>query len=250
MSPLLVERILYVWIIIAGITALTLTRITAPYGRHATGQGVMLPSWLGWILMEALSPIGMLVLFGYGDNRGIATVIFLTLWLIHYAYRTLIYPLLRRSTGNPMPLLIALSGLCFNLVNGGTNGLWLFDLGPDRGAEWLTDPRFLLGLLLFIVGLSINIHADEVLRRLRRPGEHGYRIPHGGLYRWISCPNYLGEVIEWWGFALLSWSLSGVAFAVWTTANLVPRAIAHHAWYRRTFTDYPAERRAVLPGLL
>ena len=31
---------------------------------------------------------------------------------------------------------------------------------------------------------------DAVLRRLRQPGESGYQIPRGGLYRFISCPNY------------------------------------------------------------
>ncbi len=28
---------------------------------------------------------------------------------------------------------------------------------------------------------------------LREPGENGYKIPHGGGYRFISCPNYLGD---------------------------------------------------------
>jgi hypothetical protein len=35
-----------------------------------------------------------------------------------------------------------------------------------------------------------------------------------------------------------------------TSANLVPRAIAHHRWYRETFPEYPPERKAVLPLLL
>ena len=100
--------------------------------------------------------------------------------------------------------------------------------------------------------------------RLRRPAgpaptsgtrpavavETGYKIPRGGLYRWVSCPNYLGELLEWTGFALASWCLPGLAFAVYTAANLVPRAVAHHRWYRERFPDYPAGRRALIPGLL
>ncbi|MBI4699950.1 MAG: hypothetical protein HY744_02090 [Deltaproteobacteria bacterium] len=35
-----------------------------------------------------------------------------------------------------------------------------------------------------------------------------------------------------------------------TAANLVPRARAHHLWYRRTLAGYPPERRAVIPYLL
>jgi hypothetical protein len=37
---------------------------------------------------------------------------------------------------------------------------------------------------------------------------------------------------------------------VWTAANLIPRALGHHAWYRGHFADYPRARRAVIPFLL
>jgi hypothetical protein len=30
----------------------------------------------------------------------------------------------------------------------------------------------------------------------------------------------------------------------------VPRALAHHRWYRTTFPDYPPARTAIIPGLL
>jgi hypothetical protein len=32
-------------------------------------------------------------------------------------------------------------------------------------------------------------------------------------------------------------------------ANLIPRAVAHHHWYKTTFADYPANRRALIPYL-
>ena len=69
------------------------------------------------------------------------------------------------------------------------------------------------------------------------------------MYRWISCPNYFGEIIEWIGWAIATWSLAGLAFALWTAANLVPRAYSHHQWYRESFTDYPPERKALVPRL-
>jgi len=103
--------------------------------------------------------------------------------------------------------------------------------------------------VVFFIGLAINWWADEVLRNLRAPGESGYRIPKGGLYELISCPNYFGELLEWFGFALAAWSLPGLAFAVYTAANLVPRALAHHRWYREHFPGYPSSRRALIPGV-
>ncbi|MBW2713856.1 MAG: DUF1295 domain-containing protein, partial [Deltaproteobacteria bacterium] len=87
-------------------------------------------------------------------------------------------------------------------------------------------------------------------RNLRKPGETGYKIPYGGFYRWVSSPNYLGEIIEWAGFAMLTWTPAGLAFLVFSISNLFPRAFSHHRWYQEQFEDYPEERKAIIPGLL
>jgi steroid 5-alpha reductase family enzyme len=115
--------------------------------------------------------------------------------------------------------------------------------------DWLLDARFIVGVLLFITGYAINRWADSKLRRLRGPGETDYKIPYGGLYKWISCPNYLGEIIEWFGWAIATWSIPGLAFAIWTLANLAPRARSHHIWYKTHFAAYPQERKALVPWL-
>lgn len=147
-----------------------------------------------------------------------------------------------------MPVSIALAGFGFNLANAYTNGRQIANEGDYSG--WLSDPRFFVGLTIFGVGWVVNLYSDQLLLRLRAPGESGYRIPHGGLYRWVSCPNYLGEMLEWLGWAVMTWSGAGLAFFLFTAANLVPRAIAHHAWYRKTFPDYPSDRKAIVPALL
>ena len=54
-------------------------------------------------------------------------------------------------------------------------------------------------------------------------------------------------MLEWIGWAIATWSLAGAAFAVFTVANLLPRALANHRWYRQQFADYPVSRRAVFP---
>ena len=98
--------------------------------------------------------------------------------------------------------------------------------------------------------MGINLHADTVLIHLRKPGETGYKIPRGGIYRFVTSPNYLGEIMEWCGWALMTWSLPGLAFAVYSVANLAPRALSNHKWYREKFDDYPTSRRALIPFLL
>ena len=171
------------------------------------------------------------------------------MWELHYVHRAFIYPFGLRSRGKRMPMLIGAMAFLFSSVNAYLNGWYLFTLSGGYEISWLSDPRFLAGVALFIGGYAINKHADRALRQLRQPGETGYAVPNGGLYRWVSCPNYLGEIITWFGWALATWSLPGLAFAVWVVANLVPRARDHHRWYRERFAEYPPNRRALLPGL-
>ncbi len=225
--------------------------VTAPYGRHArAGWGPTLPGRLGWILMESPAVVWFGAVYLGGTHRAeAAPLALLALWLAHYLHRALVYPFRLRAGGKRMPAVVAALGFGFNLWNGWLNARWISGLGAYPAA-WLRDPRFLLGAALFAAGLFANLDADRRLLALRRPGEEAYRIPRGGLYEWVSCPNYLGEMVEWCGWALATWSLAGLAFAVWTAANLAPRALAHHRWYRQNFPDYPARRKALVPFLL
>jgi steroid 5-alpha reductase family enzyme len=203
--------------------------------------------------MEAPSPLGMLLLFllGRGTSEGdhMATV-FLGMWLGHYLYRAFVFPWLLPRTARPMPVVVLAAGACFNVVNVYLNGYWLFFLAPPRSLSWLASPRFVMGAALFLGGLLVHVLADRELRRLRHALQGGYVVPRGPLFRRVSCPNYLGEIVEWSGFALATWSPGGLLFALWTAANLVPRALHHHRWYRARFPDYPRARHAIVPFVL
>lgn len=238
--------------IVAVGTFVALFFVSAPYGRHSRhGWGPQVPNWLGWLLMESVSAVGMLVMFITGDALKTATTFaFLLMWEAHYIQRAFIYPFLLRDGKKKMPLVVTSLAVIFNLGNVYLNGRYLFHFAGNRyPATWLLGPFFIAGTALFIIGFSINRWADNTLRNLRRPGESGYKIPRGGLYRYISCPNYFGEIVEWLGWALATWSLPGVAFAVWTFANLAPRAWSHHKWYHQKFVDYPQERKALVPKI-
>lgn len=226
--------------------------VSAPYGRHIRrGWGPHLQNWLGWLLMESASALTMLAMFLLdGASRSLTTILFLLMWQAHYIHRAFIYPFLLRDGRKKMPVMVILFGIIFNTGNAWVNGRYLFHFANSRySADWLLTPAFIIGAVLFVTGFVINRWADNTLRLLRQPGETGYRIPRGGLYEYISCPNYLGEILEWFGWAIATWSLAGLTFAIWTLANLAPRAWSHHKWYRSHFPDYPQNRRALLPGL-
>ena len=105
-------------------------------------------------------------------------------------------------------------------------------------------------MLVFLAGVFINWWSDQILLDLRKGGKKGYFIPRRGLFRWVSCPNFFGEILEWTGFAIMTWSPAALVFALWSFFNLVPRALDHHKWYKKTFPDYPKGRKAILPGII
>jgi 3-oxo-5-alpha-steroid 4-dehydrogenase 1 len=230
----------------------TLLVITAPYGRHSRGGwGPSISSRAAWIFMESPSVILFVAVFSVGRNAGeLVPLILLVVWQLHYFHRAFIYPLQTyRDNSNRTALAVACMGFVFNLANAYVNARWISELSAQYDTAWLTDPRFVLGLAVFGYGYYTNRWADGVLRRLKAEGR-GYQIPRGGWYERISCPNYFGELLEWAGWALATWSWAGFAFMWFTAANLVPRALANHRWYRDKFPQYPAERRAVIPGVL
>jgi 3-oxo-5-alpha-steroid 4-dehydrogenase 1 len=249
------EEQIFRWLVVAvcGLGVLTwasLLFVTAPYGRHArSGWGPEIPSRLGWIVMESPAVIFFGWVYAQGDHRAeLVPLVLLGFWQFHYIQRAFIFPCRMRIRGKKMALAIPLLALVFNFISAWINARWISHLGHYNDA-WLRDSRFLLGAALFLAGWVINVHSDSLLLRLRKPGDTGYRIPRGGLHERVASPNYLGEIIEWTGFALMSWSPAALALAFYTVANLAPRASAHLNWYRKKFSDYPSERKALIPHL-
>lgn len=252
MSAAQFDIFVYAWIVIGVLMFPVLLFVKQPYGRHTSENfGPMISNKLGWAIMELPSPIVFTLVFLMGGrDKDLVSWFLFALYNIHYFNRSVIYPLRLKTEGKKMPLVIALSAVFFNLINGFVNGYWLGTMSPGYGNEWFYDPRFIAGLGLFIGGFFINNRADQILLNLRAPGETGYKIPKGFLFDYITSPNYFGEILEWTGYALLCWSLPAFSFMIWAMVNLIPRALDHHKWYKQKFTDYPKERKAVFPFIL
>lgn len=240
------EILIVIQILSAVFTFFSLYFITAGYGRHTSKSwGPSISPRLGWMLME--SPVVFIpVYFAITGMVTSVTGIMLVIWLTHYIQRTFIYPFLIRGE-EKMPVLIVLFSLIFNSMNGFVNGYYLFNIA-DYSFSWFTDPRFIAGTLIFFTGMVINLHSDHVVRKLRKENGPGYFLPEIGFHKFVASPNYFGEILEWTGWAILTWSLPGLAFMIFTIANLVPRAHKHRKWYRETFGEkYPVSRKRIFP---
>lgn len=226
--------------IIAVLVFIALHFVTAGYGVFYNKKwGPAVPNKLGWILMESPVFIVMILLCIISErSTNIVCLIFLILFEIHYFQRSFIFPFLIRGK-SVMPLSVILMGVVFNVLNAVMQGGWIFYVAPENMYElsWLATPQFIIGTLVFFTGMIININSDYIIRHLRKPGDTKHYLPKKGLFKYVTSANYFGEFVEWVGFAILTWSLSGAVFALWTFANLAPRAAKIYNNYKKEFGD-------------
>ncbi|MFX1374296.1 MAG: 3-oxo-5-alpha-steroid 4-dehydrogenase [Promethearchaeota archaeon] len=197
--------------------------------------------------MELPTIIIYFIFYFFGNKKSsIIPLIYLCIWMVHYCQRTFLFPFLIRGR-QPMPITIILMGILFNGINTYLQARWIYTFSPSYADNWLFNPIFIIGVIIFICGYIINIHSDYIIRNLRKPGETENKIPNGGMFRYVSCPSYFGEITEWIGWAIMTWCLPGLVFAIWTFANLTPRARSNHLWYINNFSNYPKKRKALIP---
>lgn len=234
--------------------ALALLKVNAPYGRYAESEtfkdsctAIKINGTIAWFLQELPTLIAVYICWQTAlpelrNNLGNQAL--LLAWTLHYTNRTLIHPLLVRG-GKPTQLFVMLSAMLFCAVNGYVQCRCLtqYVLVPF----W--SPMTIIGLLVWLLGLSLNLHSDHILRNLRKPGDTGYKIPQGGLFEYVSGANFTAEILEWIGFAIAGGVAVGpVMFAFCTAFNIGPRAVAHHQWYLERFgEDYPKSRKRLIP---
>jgi len=225
---------------------------TFKYGRYSTKEKsrfklITINSRAAWMMMNIpglLIPFWLYYILGWRpvNQTGVALV---SMWLLHYAWRACLYPLITRG-GKNVPF--QTFTLCWMYCLSNSFVQMMHVNGYQTEQEF---PLVVCGLVVFLLGMAINIFHDLLLRGLRKKGEKGYRIPTGGLFEYVSCPNYLGELIEWTGFALASgFALTPVAHAFFMWCFLGPRAVQHHEWYYENFKKYPSDRKALIPMVL
>ena len=240
--------LLYIMFIVGLVVFISLYFVDAGYGKMRTEKwGPAMSNKAGWFLMEA--PVFLVVLYLYfkslplydGVTANVPYWVFFLLFEFHYFQRSFIFPFLLKGKGK-MPFAIMILSFIWNVINGYIQGFWLFHLAPQfypdlYTPDWVTTPQFIIGTVLFVIGWCINMHSDYVIRTLRKPGDTNHYLPKKGLYKYVTSANYLGEITEWLGFAILTWSLAGLLFFWFSCCNLVPRSNSIYKKYEEEFPD-------------
>ena len=129
-------------------------------------------------------------------------------------------------------------------------GGWFFFVSPAAYDEgWFARPYIYIGAAIFFAGMYVNRRSDAIIRGLRKEGDTPHYIPRGGMFRYVSSANYFGELTEWTGFAVASWSWAGAVFVWWTFANLAPRSASLYKRYTAEFgEEFTAlKRKRIIP---
>ena len=227
---------------LAAVVFIALQFVTVAYGMTYNNRwGISINSKWGWWLMETPVFTTMLIIYGIsfyiGKPFNVVTSFILLLFLLHYGQRSFVFPLLMKGNSK-MPLSVIFSGIFFNFSNAFMQGCWLFIVSPKEYYQisWFWSPKFIAGTAIFFFGMVINLHSDRIIRKLRKSKEdNNYYLPKGFLFERINSSNYFGELLEWLGFAILTWSVAGFVFFCWAFANLVPRAKAVYYRYDHFF---------------
>jgi len=253
-----VLKISFIYVVIIVIGGLVMP---APYGRFASdkmGFSVS-PRW-GWFLMELPATISFIYFYFQGQHRfELMPMLFLGVWLMHYGNRGFIFPLLMRvakGATSSFGILVVVAGWFVTAMHGYLNAVFISHLSTHLTPDWLLDPRFIIGIAIYLFGFTMNVYSDATIRNLRSKeevarGDKVYRIPQGGLFKYVSNPSYLTELISFTGFAIATWSLGAVFVLLVSAANLIPRAFQVHKWYKEKFgEEYPKERKVLIPFIL
>jgi very-long-chain enoyl-CoA reductase len=114
---------------------------------------------------------------------------------------------------------------------------------PQIGASQIA------GFLIWVLGSYGNFFHHDLLAKLRKDGEKGYKVPKGGLFGLVCCPHYFCEIIAWFGFSLFFTHIGAFCLTLTMAMYLLGRAPATLAWYKQKQLKIPPDWKSMVPYL-
>jgi len=173
-------------------------------------------------------------------------------WTFHYAKRILETLFVHRFSHATMPLMNLFKNCSY---------YWLFTayVAYHVNHPLYTAPgdlQIYAALAGFIISELGNLSIHVALRNLRPPGTTVRKIPVAtsnpltALFNLVSCPNYTYEFFSWLSFTVMTQCLPAGLFALAGLYQMTVWALGKHRNYKKEFSAYPRQRKAILPFLI
>ncbi|XP_034943832.1 polyprenol reductase-like [Chelonus insularis] len=110
--------------------------------------------------------------------------------------------------------------------------------------------------IIFLIADYEQFKTNKILANLRKNKEgkvisESYKIPKGRLFEYVSSPLQLTEIVVYLMFAAILWEATTIYFITgWVVINQICNGIIQHEWYKKTFANYPENRKIIFPCLL
>lgn len=224
-------------------------------GPQIGWKTVFVWEYAGPFAIYALTACRPWILFGdkaQGTELSSTAKIALACWSFHYLKRLLETLFIHRFSHGTMPLRNLFKNCGY---------YWGFTLyvAYHVNHPLFTPPSALLqiaGLVLFSICEIGNLSIHILLRNLRPAGSTTRKIPVPTafpltkLFNYVSCPNYTYEFGAWLGFTIMTSCLPAGIFALAGMYQMTIWALGKHKNYIKEFSNYPKQRKAILPFIL
>ncbi|KAE9376201.1 hypothetical protein N431DRAFT_464243 [Stipitochalara longipes BDJ] len=172
--------------------------------------------------------------------------------LLHFLKREYETLFIHRFSLATMPLFnIFKNSAHYWILSGAWLAYWIYAPSSYTALETpLTRKLDIIGLVLYIFGEVSNFHTHVTLSKLRSKGGTERGIPKGYGFSWVTCPNYLFEMIAWTGVLLVTRSSATLLFMVVALVQMQLWAIKKEKALRAEFPkEYRRKRYAIIPGI-
>lgn len=217
---------------------------------------------LGWrtvYIIEYLGPLILhpLIFFLLKNEKSPAQYVTLLMITLHFIKREYETIYVHRFSSETMPAFNLFKNCAYYWFVGGASlaaVTYSSFYGPAAGQEVPSSealaafPRF--PMFLFTFAELCNFKTHTILRDLRPAGSTQRKIPRGLGFDLVSCPNYFFEILAWIAISAVTNSLASWAFTIVGAVQMWFWAIKRHRRYKKEFSEYPKDRKVLIPFLL
>lgn len=118
------------------------------------------------------------------------------------------------------------------------------------------NPLFIIGIIILNLGTILELFSDKQSRTFRSNRKSRITLNRNGLWKYSRHPNYLGEILVWWGLYLSVILIGnfnpfiGIGALLNTCLFIfisIPIAESHLSSYKENYKEYKSETRMLLP---